>query len=217
MTPIIATGARGFLLWLKQQQPGIYARVAPTLPKLVPEIFSKSLGRLQRLRTIYRTGVARRSPQRLGDYYSSYSAPVTVDYSSTLTGSQDYAAGVVDYSAQLNAPVCAVSSVCPGPAPTLSSNDAISSAATAGNISGASASAIGSAVNAVAGTVLTASQAATLANIIAQQLANAQAGTTPKPISTSSLGLPTVQPKTSGTTELLLLAAAGFAAWMVLS
>lgn len=39
-TDIQATGTRGFLKWLQQDQPAIYARVAPQLPQKAPQLFS---------------------------------------------------------------------------------------------------------------------------------------------------------------------------------
>lgn len=40
MQNIIDTGVRGYLMWLKQDQPGLYALVAPQIAQQVPEAFS---------------------------------------------------------------------------------------------------------------------------------------------------------------------------------
>lgn len=40
MRDINDTGTRGFLKWLQADQPGIYARIAPNLPRLAPQLFS---------------------------------------------------------------------------------------------------------------------------------------------------------------------------------
>lgn len=40
MRNITETGIRGFLKWLRQDQPGIYARAAPIIAQQVPEAFS---------------------------------------------------------------------------------------------------------------------------------------------------------------------------------
>ena len=226
---ITATGVKGFLLWLKQQQPGIYQRVAPSLPKLAPQAFTQHEQKLGKLREIYKArSFASRTPQKLGcycsfagcDFDSGIDSPITVDYSSQL--SADFSSPVIDYSTSLSQ-VCAVSCLCPGAAPTLSCSTSssggtdVASAANSGTVGTGTANAIGSAINGVASSLLTASQAATLAKIISSQLSSAQAGLTPKPISTSTYGIPTVAAKMSGTEELLLLLGAGIAAWVLLS
>ncbi|MGH7144780.1 MAG: hypothetical protein ACREJ2_11730 [Planctomycetota bacterium] len=40
MQQITATGIQGFLKWLQQFQPGIYAKIAPELPRKAPQLFS---------------------------------------------------------------------------------------------------------------------------------------------------------------------------------
>jgi len=220
-TPILATGIKGFLLWLKQQQPGIYVRVAPQLPKLVPEAFTATNRQtMGRLRAIYKSGLAHRSPQRLGQYC----APITVDYTAALTQPITYEsfAPTVSY-ASLSAPVC-VGPICPGATPTLTcgatvnTGTDVANAANSGNASSGTTAAIAQAVNAVANTVLTAQEAATLASVISSQLKNAQSGLSPSPVNTGNLGIPTVEtPTTSSSTSLLLLGLAGLAAWAVLS
>jgi hypothetical protein len=225
MTTITATGARGFLLWLKQQQPGIYQQLAPQLTKLVPEIFSAAAASLGKMRAIYKGNFAGRTHKQLGQYCSYFSAPsstyisspITVDYSSQLTTPIDEP--TVDYSGSLSQPICAVSSLCPGPTPTLSSDTGsnIASAANTGPIAAGTASTLASAINAIAGTVLTAGEVGLLGKAIQAQLTNAQNGTAPSDISTAKLGVTTIPAKSSSLTDLLLLGAAGVVAWLVLS
>jgi hypothetical protein len=40
MQPITDTGVKGFLKWLQQFQPGVYAQIAPELPRKAPQLFS---------------------------------------------------------------------------------------------------------------------------------------------------------------------------------
>lgn len=40
MTTITDTGPRGFLKWFKQEQPAIYAQIAPELQRRYPQLFS---------------------------------------------------------------------------------------------------------------------------------------------------------------------------------
>lgn len=40
MQQVNATGAQGFLKWLQQFQPAVYARIAPELPRKAPQLFS---------------------------------------------------------------------------------------------------------------------------------------------------------------------------------
>jgi hypothetical protein len=43
LPPITATGARGYLQWLKADQPGLYQRVLPQLRAQVPQLWSDAL------------------------------------------------------------------------------------------------------------------------------------------------------------------------------
>jgi hypothetical protein len=243
---ITATGAKGFLLWLKQQQPGIYQKVAPELPSIVPEIFAETEKKLGALRDIYKTGLSRPSPQRLGQYSDYYlpaitvyssdaditpisytsSAPVTVNYDSVLSQMPSYASSsapvTVDYSSQLT-DTSGIGVATPD-APSVSTNGSsassgldVANAATSAGISTASAAQIASAVGAVAGTVLTAGEVGLLGKAVQSQLDNAVAGTAPKAISTGNLGITTVPAIHTSWTTWLLLAAAGIGAYFVVS
>src|SRR5580692_10955158 len=119
---ITATGLRGFLEWFQQDQPGIYAKVAPYLPKVAPQAFSAYTRRSKTLRGIYKRGMAGRSPQRLADYCfggcfdvggcfgadtptcdvllsGNSLAPVSVDYSSSLSTLPSYSGAGPSYTA----------------------------------------------------------------------------------------------------------------------
>lgn len=61
-TPITATGIQGFLLWYQREQPGIFAKIAPQLPAIVPKAFSNynaKLGTLFRKFSADRPGLGR--------------------------------------------------------------------------------------------------------------------------------------------------------------
>jgi hypothetical protein len=229
------TGPRGFLLWFKQQQPGLYQMVAPELPSLVPEIFTQTEQKLGALRAIYKDSFRRRSPQRLGDYCdmacftdaSSYisSAPVTVDYSAQLNAPISYTAasgaGTIDYSSNLSDTSGDLTGVTPD-TPTLSTDGTtagdVASAANTGTMGAGTANQIGSAISAAAGAVLTAGEIGLLGKAIQTQLLNAQQGLAPNStINTAALGIPTVPAKTSSLTDILLIGAAAIAAYVVLS
>ena len=224
MQPITSTGMRGFLQWFARDQPAIYARIAPSLPKIAPAAFSgytRRLGAVRRaMRPIYKGSFAKRTPQKLGDY-ASYAVDVpTVDYSSSLT-SEINVSPTVDYTTQLSAPNETVSYTTgagsQGASDNLitSSGGSVANAANTGSASLGTTNAVGSAIASVAGTVMSASDAAALANLVTSQLNRAANGTTPASVSSASMGIPTAASGIS-TTTLLLLALAGGAAWILL-
>jgi hypothetical protein len=229
---ITATGLRGFLEWFQQDQPGIYAKVAPHLPKLAPQAFSAYTRRSKTLRGIYKTGMSHRSPQRLADYCfggcfdiggcfgadtptcdvllsGNSLAPVSVDYSSSLSTLPSYSGAGPSYTAlPTDSSGNLITAPCPG-----SSGGSIAQAANTGTSGVATTSAIGNAINAVAGTVMNAQNAAALAALVASQLNQAANGQAPKTVSSSSLGIPVVAAKSSTTGILLLALLAGGAIW----
>lgn len=220
---ITATGVKGFLIWLRQNQPGIYQAVAPKLPALVPEAFTKiNKQALGKLRAIYKSGMTRRSSQQLGDY-GTYATCVLPEITVTAPAYESYPSYqssspvTVSYS-NLSAPVC-VGPICPA-SPTPASVDTgtdIANAANSGNAAVGTTNAIAAAVNSVAQVALSAAAYSQLANIVNSQLQNAQAGIAPKNVSTASLGIPTVKSSTTSGSDLILLILAGLAAWAVLS
>jgi hypothetical protein len=211
MKPITVTGMQGFLLWLQQDQPGIYAKLLPMLPKIAPEIFvaKNSLGKLQ---SIYKTGMRHRASQKLGALgcYICDIAPLSCSFEP----SYDCSVALSD--------VC-VGTICPGPAPTVDyscptpATTPSPSTASTGYTAPTTAAAVGSAISGIASAVLTASQAATLASIIQSQLARAQSGESPASVSSKTLGVPTVSTLSGSMDDLILLALVGVGAWVALS
>ncbi len=227
--PITKTGVQGFLLWFKREQPALYNKIAPSIPKVAPKAFSNYTARRKKLGAIYRSQFSRHKVGvgRLSDY-SSYSlspiyvtapsvSPITVDYTSQLTAPSyaSYAASpTVDYSSQLASnPI--TTSVGAGAAPTLSSP--VASAANTGSIGTGVTSAIGSLIGAAAAVVMNNQQAAALQSAVNTNLSRAAAGLAPLNTSVNSLGVPTVTSTgsmSSGT--LLLLGGAAILAVMLL-
>lgn len=229
---ITATGLRGFLEWFQQDQPGIYAKVAPYLPKVAPQAFSAYTRRSKTLRGIYKRGMSGRSPQRLADYCfggcfggcfgadtptcdvlasGNSFAPVSVDYSSSLSTLPSYSGAGPSYTAL---PTDSSGNVitCPSPSSGASGGN-LASAANTGTAGYGTTNAIGNAIGAVAGTVMNAQNAAALAALVASQLNQAANGQAPKSVSSSSLGIPVVAAKSSTTGILLLALLAGGAIW----
>jgi hypothetical protein len=201
-----STGMRGFLQWLKNDQPGIYAKLVPQLPKIAPGIFVTQ--KLGNLRALYQDAFKRREPQGFGALGCYFSIPCV----GPICPGPLPTANICDLT------TIDVGTICPGPAPTASyscptpSSSQISTGATTAT----TAAAVGSAVNQIAGAVLTATQAATLASIIQSQLSRAQNGEAPASVSSKTLGVPTVS--TSGSMDdLFLLALVGVGAWVALS
>lgn len=71
MQPITDTGMKGFLKWLQGFQPGLYAKIAPELPRKAPQLFAdfEAAGGV--------SGAAQRSLSGLGDDAVSL-APIDV-------------------------------------------------------------------------------------------------------------------------------------------
>lgn len=232
MTQIITdTGMRGFLKWFQQDQPGIYAKIAPYLTRIAPQAFSAYTRRSKTLRNIYKTGLSGRSPQRLAGYYcfdfdlcsgaltdmptcdvmlSGDMAPISVDYSSSLSTLPSYSGAGPSYTAL---PTNSSGNVITCPGPSSNAGSGIANAANTGTGGMSSGNAIGSAINAVAGTVMNAQNAAALAALVSSQLNQAANGQPPKNISSSSLGIPVVAAKSSAMGILLLALLAGGAVW----
>ena len=223
---ITDTGIRGFLEWFKQDQPGIYAKVAPYLPKIAPQAFSAYTRRAKTIQNIYKTGLSGRSPQRLagyycfgldtcsGDLFSNYptcdimapTEPVTVDYSSSLS-TLPVCEPDVSYT---KLPTDTCGNVITAPS---GGSGNLASAANTGTAGVATTGAIGNAINSVAGTVMSSEGAAALAALVASQLNQAANGQAPKNISSASLGIPVVAAKSSTMGILLLVLLGGGAIW----
>lgn len=194
MKDINETGVRGYLTWLKKDQPNVYAAVAPVIAQRVPEAFSN-----------YEQSLAQGALMGLGDDVTDTSAGTTTDFSDS--------GGFVDTGTVVVNPSSASSGATAAPAVDVSqaANNGASSAGVVGLI--------GSIVNAFTQTKLAQTQAQTAAQINQQQLQRAQLGLAPLSVSSSSLGIPFIsgtvaQQATSGT---LLLVAAGVVGYLLLS
>jgi hypothetical protein len=216
-SPITQTGVKGFLIWFQREQPGLFDKIAPQLPKVAPKAFGHYLTDRARMQRLYKakfsqkTGVA-----GFGDTGAAYSlpeltvsapvvAPITVNYTAQLTAPSAYAA----YASTPQ------SSVYAGSTPTL---PPVTAAANSGSLSTPVVSAIGAAVGAASAIYMTNQQAALQQSVIQSQLARAAAGLPPLNTSLAQLGVPTVAgggvfSSSSG----LLLLALGIGAVMLLS
>lgn len=212
--PITATGIKGFLLWFAREQPALYAKIAPQLPKVAPKAFGNYLQDRRKLRAIYRSGVVRRAGVGIsgfGDYYTlpeiSVSAPA---YTSTPV--------TVNYSAQL-APVSYTSSVTPlSTSVDTGTLSPVAIAANSGTASTSVANAIGQTVAAAASIYMTNQNAALQQSVVQSQLARAAAGLPPLNTSLAQLGIP--QATTGGTLStggMLLLGGAALLALLLSS
>jgi hypothetical protein len=227
MQAIKTTGIRGFLQWFAQDQPALYKKLAPTLPKVAPAAFSGYRKRMGALRSIYKSApyTKRAAPERLGDYYSlptlyvsapSYTAPpITVDYTSQLSNNPiGYdSSNVVDYTSLNTLPTDSSGNVVSAPS---APGGSVAQAANTGSSNAGTVSAIGSSIASIASSFLSAANMASLMNLVGSQLARAQAGNNPANVSSGSLGVPRVTTTSSTTKMLLLLALAGGAAYFIL-
>jgi hypothetical protein len=222
MQAIKTTGIRGFLQWFAQDQPALYKKVAPTLPKVAPAAFSGYRKRLGALRAIYKSSYGKRANnlQGFGDYmdygsYASSASPITVDYTAQLAANPiEYnSSNISQYASYTALPTDSSGNVIS--APPSAPGGTIASAANTGSSNASTVGAIGSSISSIASAFLSAANMAALTNLVSSQLARAQAGNTPANVSSGSLGIPQVT--TSSTTKmLLLLALAGGAAYFLL-
>jgi hypothetical protein len=230
MTPIKATGMKGFLLWFKREQPNLYVVVAPKIAKKVPQAFSdytdggwKNAGmtrdqiinrenRQKALGAIYRGKpyTRRTRSEKFADYdfSSDIGGAISVDYTAAL--SADLSPITVDYSASLTGEMSGndiyVSTPTPVNVPTVDT----SSAANSGPSSAQVGQAVGAIIGTAAAVALTAQQASLQNQLVQQNLARAQAGLAPLNTSLNASGVPTIgSTGMSSTTLLLLLVALG--------
>jgi hypothetical protein len=224
--PITDTGIRGFLKWFAREQPGLYKKIAPQLPKVAPAAFSDydnggwrtaGLSRddaVDTLNEIYRGSYANRVGMgRLSDYadyldpivvYGTSGGSTGVNYTSELTAPSSY----VSYTAPMTTPIEATAP------PTVDT----STAANNGVSSSAVTSAIGAVIGATSAAYLTSQQAALQNQIIQTQLQRAQSGLAPLTTSLNAAGIPTVSVGASlSGSNLLLLAGLGIGAVLLLS
>jgi hypothetical protein len=210
--PITQTGMKGFLIWLNREQPAVFNKIAPQLPKTAPKAFGNYLQTQRKLRNIYLGCYQRKLKAAatgksagvggFGDYYSmpgisvysSSLAPVSVNYSSQLTAPTNYTADLTPLSESVDTGSLSSVSIPP-----------VAAAANTSSISSGTASAIGQIVGAASQVYLTNQQAALQQSAVQANLARAQAGLPPLNTSLNALGVPTISTTASSGTLLLLL------------
>ena len=216
--PITTTGMRGFLMWFNREQPGLFAKIAPNLPKAAPKAFGNYLTDAARRQRLYRAkSFAQRAGMGgFGQTSAAYSlpeltvsapalAPVTVNYNSALMSAPITSA----YTAYASSPNAVAYSA--GSTPSL---PPIAAAANTGSLSTPVASAVGSVIGAAASVYMTNQQAALMQSAVQTNLQRAAAGLPPLNTSLAALGVPTVGGTGvfSGTSGVLLLGGLALAA-----
>ncbi len=207
MNPITQTGIKGFLVWFAREQPHLYNKIAPTLPKVAPKAFGNFLQQQRKLRQVYNSNFTQRrgvSMGRLADYMTvlpeyvataSAVSPISVSYESLATPIS--VSPTVDYTASLAAPLPPVdfSSNTFTPVDTSSGGPVFSpvtQAANSGISSTPIANAIAQTVGAASSIYLTNQQAQLQQQVVQSQLQRAAAGLPPLNTSLNQLGIPTV-------------------------
>lgn len=190
---ITDTGIRGFLKWFKQEQPGIYAKVAPKLSTSVPQAFSG-----------YHDGgwkLAGLSRQQINAMMNK-----------KFNGLGDDSSDFIDLSDDL-APVNVTASLIGAPATV-----DVAQAANTGSSSSSIASAIGGIIAGASTLYMTQQQLATQQQVVQTQLARAAAGLPPLPASLSNLGVPQVAVGLSaGTSTILVIGGAALLLVLMMS
>ena len=219
--PITKTGIQGFLLWFQREQPALYTKIAPSIPKVAPKAFSNYNARRKRLGAIYKNKFAKYKVG-VGGFadYSSYSlptlyvsapseSPITVNYTSQLS-TPAYTTNpsvTVDYSAQLTPSYDSsnVGANLATPTVNTGSQSPVAAAANSGIASTGTAAAIGTLIGAAGAVYLNNSQASLLQSAVQTNLQRAAAGLPPLNTSLNALGVPTVTSTGTSSGTLLLL------------
>lgn len=178
-TAITDTGIRGFLKWFKQEQPGIYAKVAPKLSTSVPQAFSG-----------YHDGGWKTAGMS--------KAQVNAMMNKQFNGLGDDSSDFIDISNDLTPVEVTADSIGP---PTVD----VAQAANTGSSSSSIASAIGGIIAGASTLYMTQQQLATQQQVVQTQLARAAAGLPPLPASLSNLGVPQVAVGLSAGTSTILV------------
>lgn len=173
---ITATGMRGFLQWLQQDQPAVYEAAASKIAKAAPRSFSGFNGSV--LRSM-RLASGRRSMQLRG-YGSLGDCGATCGISLA------------------SVPTCSIAV-----APNVCIDT--SCAANTGTTCSSSLTGVANIISAVAGAALTAQQQATYNNMVSTQLARAQSGLQPLVLSSTAAGVPLIPGLTSSSSGTLML------------
>jgi hypothetical protein len=184
---ISATGMKGFLQWLQQDQPAVYAAAAGRIAKAAPRSFSGFNGSV--LRNI-RLAQGRRSMALRG--YGSLGC-CSATCSSFLA----------------TVPTCSIAV-----APNVGCMDT-SCAANSGTTCSSSLTGVANIISAVSGAALNASEASTYNSLVSTQLARAQQGLPPLTLSSTAAGIPTIPGLTSGTSAMVLLGGAAVVLYLL--
>jgi len=184
---ISATGMKGFLLWLQQDQPAVYAATASKIAKAAPRSFSGFNGSvLRNIRLAQgKRSMALRGYGALGCCSSTCSA-----FLATV-------------------PTCSVAV-----APNVGCIDT-SCAANTGTTCSSSLTGVANIITAVSSAALNASDAAAYNNLVSTQLSRAQQGLPPLTLSSTTAGIPTIPGLTSGTSTLVLLGGAALVLYLM--
>jgi hypothetical protein len=174
--PIAQTGLKGFLLWLKQDQPGIYQATAAAIAKAAPKGFSNYNASVV---TRMRKSQGRRSMAQfgsLGDDSDSMLQSVSFDSSDSSLLPDD-----ISYAPDT------------------------STVANSGTTDAATLNSVANIINSVAGAALGEQQQQTYSQLVNAQLARAQQGTNPLVLSSRTAGIPLLGSLTSSSGGLLVL------------
>lgn len=186
---IAATGLKGFLQWLQQDQPAIYAATAAKIAKAVPRGFSGFNGSTL---TSMRLQQGRRSMRLRG-----------------------YLGGCCGPSSCILASVPSVSCVTPAPNVCID----VSCAANAGATCATALTGVANIITAVSSAALNAQEAATYNNMVQSQLARASTGLSPLTLSSSAVGVPVLSNNalgiTSSSNTWLLIGGAALVLWLL--
>jgi hypothetical protein len=203
---ITATGTKGFLKWLQQYDPRLYAGVAPLLPSKLPQLFSqfeaagglKGLACRRGMRGLGQTGDTGFTGGT-GATFSGGTGSTSFGTGSTSWGSTagwggtattgSTGAGATATTGSTGPGSTSSSSVPIGAGAAAAAGQAIdvSDAANPGPLSSPDANSLAQIANDVASATQSVGQAVVTAGAINTQLTRAQSGLTPLPISNPSL------------------------------
>src|SRR5271168_388894 len=191
-TPIRDTGIRGFLKWFQQQQPALYKKIAPQLPKAAPAAFSGYMPGGWRVAGLSRDdAVAKLQRMGLGQFDTDDgSGGIDTLPEVTVTGVYTDTSGL-DSGINLDTGYTNTDTCTYGATYTPVAVDT-STAANSGPASSSTANAIAAVVSAGSKAYLTVEQQNVQNQIVQTQLQRAAAGLPPLPTSVNSLGIPSI-------------------------
>lgn len=204
ITSVKDTGIRGFLKWFQQVQPDIYKKIAPNLPKQIPQAFSDYTNGGWRVAGLSRDDAVKKlRSMRVGLGDTDMLDPITVEAS--YSGVSDFSDAIsplsFDYNDASFSPV---------------SIDTSTAANNGPNYSGLG-TALSSIISAASGAYLTANQSNIQNQVVQTQLQRAAAGLPPLPTSLTSLGVPQASIGATLPSGTMLLLLAGIGGLMFLS